>query len=79
MCFIECTNYLTEKEYTEDFGDFIRTERRRTNVMTYARNQPLCRKISVNNGCFHGTRMNPRNITRKNLAIKIHNNHFYLY
>ena len=46
--------------------------------MTSARIQPFCRKYNINIGCFDGTRINPRNITQKNTALKIHNNQFCL-
>ena len=78
MCFIKCINYFTKKDYTEDFLTFIRSEQRRSNVMTSARNQPFCRNYNINIGCFDGTRTNPRNITQRNTALKIHNNHFCL-
>ena len=78
MCFIKCINFFTKKEYTEDFLTFIRSEQRRSNVMTSARIQPFCRKNNINIGCFDGTRKKPRNITQRNTALKIHNNHFCL-
>ena len=78
MCFIKCINYFTKKDYTEEFLNFIRTEQRRSNVMTSARIQPFCRKYNINIGCFDGMRINPRNITQRNTALKIHNNHFCL-
>ena len=43
-CFIKCINYFTKKDYTEEFLTFIRTEQRRSNVMTSARIQPFCRR-----------------------------------
>ena len=78
MCFIKCINYFTNKDYTEEFLTFIRSEQRRSNVMTSARVGSFCRKYNTNIGCFDGTRINPRNITQRNTALKIHNNHFCL-
>ena len=78
MCFIKCINYFTKKDYTEEFLTFIRTEQRRSNVMTSARIQPFCRKYNIETGCFDGTRINPRNLTQRNTALKIHENHFCL-
>ena len=78
MCFIKCINHFTKQDYTEEFLTFIRTEQRRSNVMTSARIQPFCRKYNINIGCFDGTRINPRNLTQRNTALKIHNNHFCL-
>ena len=77
-CFIKCINYFTKKDYTEEFLTFIRTEQRRSNVMTSARIQPFCKKHNINIGCYDGFRVCPRNITQRNIALKIHNNHFCL-
>ena len=78
MCFVKCINYFTKKDYTEEFLTFIRSEQRRSNVMTSARVGSFCRKYNINIGCFDGTRINPRNITQRDTALKIHNNHFCL-
>ena len=77
-CFIKCINYFTKKDYTEEFLTFIRTEQRRSNVMTAARIQPFCKKHNINIGCYDGFRVCPRNITQRNIALKIHKNHFCL-
>ena len=78
MCFIKCINYFTEKDYTEDLLTFIRTEQRRSNVMTSARVQPFCNKYNINIGCFDGTRINPRNLTQRDTSLFIYNIHFCL-
>ena len=78
MCFIKCINYFTKKDHTEEFLTFIRSEQRRSNVMTSARVGSFCRKQNINISCFDGTRINPRNITQKITALKIHNIHFCL-
>ena len=44
MCFIKCINYFTNKDYPEEFLNFIRSKQRRSNVMTSARIQPFCKK-----------------------------------
>ena len=78
MCFIKCIKYFTNKDYTEEFLTFIRSEQRRSNVMTSARIQPFCRKYNINNGCFDGTRIKSRNLTQRVTSLFIHNNHFCL-
>ena len=70
MCFIKCINYFTKKDYTEEFLTFIRSEQKRSNVMTSARVGSFCRKYNINIGCFDGTIINPRNITKKTYSIK---------
>ena len=77
-CFINCINYFTKKDYTEEFLTFIRTTQRRSKVMTSARVQPFCRKQNINMGCYDGFRVCPINITQRNTALEIHNNHFCL-
>ena len=77
-CFIKCINYFTKKDYTEESLTFIRTEQRRSSVLTCARIQPFCRKYNINIGCFDGTRRNPRNITQRNISLFIIYNHFCL-
>ena len=78
MCFIKCINRFTKKDYTNEFLTFIRSEQRRSNVMTSARVGSFCRKYNINIGCFDGIRINPRNITQRDTALKIDNNHFCL-
>ena len=41
-CFIKCNNDFTEKDYTEEFLTFFRSEQRRSSVRTSVRNQPFC-------------------------------------
>ena len=77
-CFLKCINFFIEKDYTEEFLTFIRTQQRRSNVMTSARVQPFCRKYNINIGCYDLFRVCPRNITERNTALRIHENHFCL-
>ena len=78
MCFIKCMNYFTEKDYTEEFLTFIRTEKYRSVVMTTARTQPFCKNYNNNIGCFNGQEIRPRSVTQRNIALKVHNHHFCL-
>ena len=78
MCFIKCINYFTKKDYTEQFLTFKRSKQRRSIVMTAARIQPFCKRYNINMGCFDGTRINPRSITRRNPALFTYENHFCL-
>ena len=71
MCFIKSINCFTEKDYTEEILTFIRSEQRKSNVTTSARNQPFCKKYNINIGCLDGTRINPRNLTQTNTSLFI--------
>ena len=77
-CFIKCINFFTKKDYTQEFLTFIRSEQRRSNVMTSARIQPFGREYNINIGYYDGFRVYPRSITQRDIALKIHENHFYL-
>ena len=46
--------------------------------MTQARSQPILRKLGFNLGFYKRKENWPRNITERNIALKLHNNHFYL-
>ena len=37
FCFVKCINYLTGQGYEQQYLDFIRNEKRRSNIMTMAR------------------------------------------
>ena len=77
-CFIKCNKYFTKKDYTQEFSTFIQTEQRRSNVMTSARIQPICRKYNIKIGCYDGFRVFPRNVVEKNIGLYVHDNHFCL-
>ena len=78
MCFIKGIYYFTEKNYAEEFSTFIRSEQRRSIVMTSARIQPFCKKCNIDIGCFDGTRINLRNPTQRNTSLFKYNNQFCL-
>ena len=78
MCFIKCNKYFTKNDYRKEFLTFIRTEQRRSNVMTSARIQPFCKKHDINIGCFDWTGINPRNLTQRDTSLFIYINHFCL-
>ena len=47
-------------------------------MLTSVRVQPFCRNHNIVIGCYDGFRVCPRNIAQRNIALKIHNNHFCL-
>ena len=77
-CFIKCIMYRTGEDYTEELSTFIRTEQKRSNVMTSARIQPFCRKNNIKIGYYDGFRIYPGNFIEKIIALEIHNIHFCL-
>ena len=73
--FIKYINRLTGKDFTEILN-LVRTEQRRSNVMTSARIEPFCRKHIFNIGYFNGEEVWPGSITESKIAIKMHENNF---
>ena len=73
MCFLKCMKYFTDKNYTDEFRDFIRNEKYCSGVRTSIRIQPFCEKYHTNIGCFDGTRRNPRNMTQRNISLLKYN------
>ena len=53
-CFIKCINYITGKDYINEYLEFIRSGDRRKNVMTLARIQPFVKQFNIDIGYFNG-------------------------
>ena len=77
-CFVKCVNYLTGQDYKQEYLDFIRNEKRRTNIMTMARIQPCLKKLDIDLGYYNGERVFPRTVTNRDSALFLYNNHFCL-
>ena len=77
-CFVKCLNFLTDRDYKQQYLHFIRNEKRRSNIMTKARIQPFCRANNINIGYFDGDGVYPRSITNRDIGLYLYNNHFCL-
>ena len=77
-CFVKCINFLTGQDYKNKYLEFIRNEKRRSNIMTKARIQPFCRANNINIGYFDGNGVYPRSITNRDSALYLYDNHFCL-
>ena len=77
-CFAKHINFLTGQDYKEQYLDFIRSEERRSNIMTMARIQPCLRKLGIHLGYYNGERIYPRTVTNRKSALFFYNNHFCL-
>ena len=63
--FVKCINFLIGQDYKQQYLEFIRNEKRRTNIMTKARNQPFCRANNIVLGYWDGERIFPRTVTNR--------------
>ena len=77
-CFVKCNNFLTGQEYKQQYLDFFRKEKKRSNIMTKAGIQPFCKANNNNLGYYDGERVFPRSVTQKNNSLFLYNNHFCL-
>ena len=69
FCFVKSINFLTGEDYKQQYLDFIRNEKRRSNIMTKARNQQFCRANNISLGYFDGDRIFPRSITNRDSGL----------
>ena len=77
-CFIKFISFLTGQNYKQQYFDFIRNEKRRSNIMTKARIQPFCRANNINLGYSDGTKVFPRSVTeRKKCFVFIQQSFFF--
>ena len=77
-CFVKRINYLTGQDFKQQYLDFIRNEKRRSNIMTMARIQPFCRAININLGYYNNDRVFPRTVTNRDTALYLYINHLCL-
>ena len=77
-CFVKCINFLTGQDYKDKYLDFIRNEKRRSNIMTKARIQPFCKANNINLGYYNDEKVFPRSVTNRDNALYLYNNHFCL-
>ena len=67
-CFVKGVNHITGKDYS-DLLTFIRTEQRRSFVMTTAGFQAFFKNHYIIIGCYDALRVCPRNITEGNIVL----------
>ena len=77
-CFVKCFNFLIGQDYKQQYFGFIRSEQRRSNIMTKARIQPFCRANNNDLGYYNDDRVFPRSVTNRGSALYLYNNHFCL-
>ena len=77
-CFVKCINFLTGQDYKQQYLDFIRSEQRRSKIMTMPRIQPFCGANIIDLGYHKNDRVFPRSVTNRDSALYLYNNHFCL-
>ena len=77
-CFVKCIIFITGENFKEQFLDFIRNEKRRSNIMTMARIQPCLTNLGIDLGYYNRERIYPRTDTNRNNALFLYNTQFCL-
>ena len=68
-CFIKCIKKLTGRDNKQKLLDFIRNEKKRSNILTKARFQPFCIAHIIYIGYFNGKEVYLRSVIKENRAF----------
>ena len=76
-CFLKSINYIFDKDFSTEYFEFIRSYKRRLNVMARCRIPEFCKRYKIDIGIYD---LNSRRILRwtvkqKNICVHIHRNH----
>ena len=76
-CFLKCINYIFEKDFSTDYFDFIKSYKRRSNVMARCTIPEFCNRYKIDIGIYYlkAKRMLPQTVKQKNICVYIHENH----
>ena len=77
-CFLKCINYIFEKDFSAEYFEFIKSYKRRPNVMSRCRIPEFCKRYKIDIGIYdvNNGRILPRTVKQKNICVYIHKNHY---
>ena len=77
-CFLKCINYIFNKDFNKEYFEFIKSYKRRTNVMTQCRIPEFCKRYKIDIGIYdlNSRRILPWTVKQKNIGVHIHKNHY---
>ena len=77
-CFLKCINYIFKKDFSIQYFEFIKSYKRRTNVMTRCRIPEFCTRYKIDIGIYDPKTKNivPRDVKERNICVHIHKNHY---
>ena len=77
-CFLKCINYIFNKDFSIEYFEFIKSYKRRTNVMPRCRIPEFCKRYKIDIGIYdlNSGRILPRTVKQKNISVYIHKNHY---
>ena len=77
-CFLKCINYISDKDFSIEYLEFIKSYRTRPSVMTRCRIPEFCERYKMDIGIYdlNRKRILPRTVKQKNICVYIHKNHY---
>ena len=77
-CFLKCINYIFKKHFSIEFFEFIKSYKRRPNVMARCRIPEFCKRYKIDIGIYdlNTKRILPWTVKQKNICVHIHRNHY---
>ena len=77
-CFQKCINYIFDKDFSIEYFEFIKSYKRRPNVMARCRIPEFCKRYKIDVGIYdlNSKRVLPRTVKQKNICVYIHRNHY---
>ena len=77
-CFLKCINYIFNKDFNKEYFEFIKSYKRRTNVMPRCRIPEFCKRYKIDIGIYdlNNGKILPRTVKQKNICVYIHKNHY---
>ena len=77
-CFLKCINYIFKKDFSTEYFEFIKSYKRRPNVMSRCRIPEFCKRYKIDIGIYDlkKQRILPQTVKQKNICVQIHKNHY---
>ena len=77
-CLLKCINYIFDKDFSMEYFEFIKSYKRRPNVMARCRIPEICKRHKIHIGIYDlkSKRILPWTVKQKNICVHIHRNHY---
>ena len=77
-CFLKSINCIFDKDFSIEYFEFIKSYKRRRNVMARCRIPEFCKRYKTDNSIYDlfSKRILPRTVKQKNICVYIHRNHY---
>ena len=77
-CFLKGINYIFKKDFSIEYFEFIKSYKRRPDVMARCRIPEFCKRYKIDIGIYdlNSKRILPWTVKQKNICVYIHKNHY---